>query len=222
MERYMFVRVHYDRRVASLEPLGLEYLMACVKAEKRQCWIHDEGIESPFGRFRRLLERIDRHNITVVGFSVMSNTAWYVLKLIKKLRRARPKVKIMAGGPEVVINYSDFLLDEIDYLSYDNGLDSFRAAVRSDLDPEVLKKCSGHAFRLNGKWIVNQKGAATAYCRTGAISTTTAASSAYWQRDASQCLKRHFPAHRAANSVFHVSSTAAHTVSAMLTMSSAR
>jgi len=158
MERYLFVRVHYDTRVASLEPLGLEYLMACVKAEGRECWIHDEGIERPFGRFRRLLEKIDRHKITFVGFSVISNTAWYVLELIAKLRAARPKVKIMVGGPEVIINYRDFMKKGIDFLSYDNGLDSFRKAVRGDFRPEVMKKCTGHAFRLNGKWVANPKG----------------------------------------------------------------
>ena len=158
MERYMFVRVHYDKRVASLEPLGLEYLMACVKAEKRFCMIHDEGIESPFGRFQRLLKRVDDNRITVVGFSVMSNTAWYVLKLIKKLRKARPKVKIMVGGPEVIVNHEDFLLKEIDYVSYDNGLDSFRKAVRNDLAVSALKECSGHAFRVKGRWVCNPKG----------------------------------------------------------------
>ncbi|WP_297957834.1 B12-binding domain-containing radical SAM protein [uncultured Ruminococcus sp.] len=158
MERYMFVRVHYDKRVASLEPLGLEYLMACVKAEKRFCMIHDEGIESPFGRFKRLLKKVDDNRITVVGFSVMSNTAWYVLKLIKKLRKARPKVKIMVGGPEVIVNHEDFLLKEIDYVSYDNGLDSFRKAVRNDLAVSALKDCTGHAFRVKGRWVCNPKG----------------------------------------------------------------
>ena len=154
----MFVRVHYDKRVASLEPLGLEYLMACVKAEKRFCMIHDEGIESPFGRFKRLLKKVDDNRITVVGFSVMSNTAWYVLKLIKKLRKARPKVKIMVGGPEVIVNHEDFLLKEIDYVSYDNGLDSFRKAVRNDLAVSALKDCTGHAFRVKGRWVCNPKG----------------------------------------------------------------
>ena len=158
MERYMFVRVHYDKRVASLEPLGLEYLMACVKAEGRECMIHDESIESPFGRFRRLLDKVDRNRITIVGFSIMSNTAWYALKLIKKLRRARPKVKIMVGGPEVIINHRDFMIKEIDYISYDNGLDSFRTAVRNDFAVSALKGCTGHSFRVNGKWVENPKG----------------------------------------------------------------
>lgn len=157
-EKYMFVRVHYDKRVASLEPLGLEYLMACVKAENRECMIHDESIESPFFRFHNLLRKVDRNEITIVGFSIMSNTAWYVLKLIRKLKQARPQVKIMVGGPEVVINHEDFLLDEIDYLSYDNGLDSFRLAVRNDFDPEILTECTGHAFRKDGAWIQNPKG----------------------------------------------------------------
>lgn len=158
-EKYMFVRVHYDKRVASLEPLGLEYLMACVKAENRECMIHDESIESPFLRFHNLLRKVDRNQITVVGFSIMSNTAWYVLKLIKKLRKARPQVKIMVGGPEVVVNHEDFCIDEVDYVSYDNGLDSFRLAVRNDFDLDVLPECTGLSYRKDGTWMHNPKGA---------------------------------------------------------------
>ena len=156
--RYMFVRVHYDKRVASLEPLGLEYLLACVKAEGRKGIIHDESIESPFFRFQRLLNKIDRGRINAVGVSVMSNTAWYVLDMIRKLRKARPKVKILLGGPEVVINHEDFLLDEVDYVIYDNGLDSFRQAVRNDFSTEALVKCTGISFRKDGKWVQNPKG----------------------------------------------------------------
>ena len=157
-QKYMFVRVFYDKRVASLEPLGLEYLIACVKAEGREGFIYDESIESPFGRFGRLLKYIDERGVTIVGFSVMSNTAWYVLKVIKRLRKARPLVKIMVGGPEVIINHEDFLLDEIDYVCYDNGLDSFRLAIRKDFDEETLKSCSGLSFRINGEWVQNLKG----------------------------------------------------------------
>ncbi|MBR1470548.1 MAG: cobalamin-dependent protein [Lachnospiraceae bacterium] len=157
--RYMFVRVHYDKRVASLEPLGLEYLMACVKAEGRQCIIHDESIESPFFRFQQLLKKIDRCRITFVGFSVISNTAHYVLELVRLLRRERPRIKIMLGGPEIIVNHEDFMLPQIDYLSYDNGLDSLRLAVRHDFALSVLPRCSGHAYQKNGQWVENLKGA---------------------------------------------------------------
>lgn len=156
--KYMFVRVHYDKRVASLEPLGLEYLLACVKAEDHEGMIHDESIESPFGRFRRLLKKIDRNGITLVGFSIMSNTAWYVLELIHKLRKARPDVKIMVGGPEVIVNFKDFMIDDIDYISYDNGLESFRAAIKGEFEEKVLHDCSGFAFRDKGEWKANDKG----------------------------------------------------------------
>lgn len=157
-QKYMFVRVHYDKRVASLEPLGLEYLMAAVKAEGKEGLIHDESIESPFGRFRQLLKKVDENGITIVGFSIMSNTAWYVLKLIHKLKKARPNVKIMVGGPEVVVNFEDFMIDDVDYVSFDNGLDSFRLALRNDFDDEVLKTCSGFAGKINGEWFLNKKG----------------------------------------------------------------
>lgn len=157
-QKFMFVRVHYDKRVASLEPLGLEYLMAAVKAENHFGMIHDESIESPVGRFSRLLKKVDDNGITIVGFSIMSNTAWYVLKLIHKLKKARPDVKIMVGGPEVVVNFEDFMIDDVDYVSFDNGLDSLRDAIRDDFAEETLRKCTGFAGKINGEWFLNHKG----------------------------------------------------------------
>ena len=157
-EKYMFIRVHYDKRVASLEPLGLEYLMSAVKLEKRECIIHDESFYGPFGRFKRIIKKIDENNITIVGLSTMSNTAWYVLEVIHKLKKVRPHLKIMVGGPEVVINHTDFLIDDIDYVIYDNGLDSFRLAVRNDFKTSILSKVTGLAYKKNGKWIENKVG----------------------------------------------------------------
>lgn len=155
---YLFIRVHYDKRVASIEPLGLEYLMSAVKIEDRNCMIHDEGLYNSFFRFERLLKKIDKNNISFVGVSIMSNTAWYALKIIKKLKKVRPNLKIMVGGPEVVINHEDFLIDDIDFVYYDNGLDSFRKAVRNDFDINTLNSCTGMAYKCNSKWIQNKKG----------------------------------------------------------------
>ncbi len=158
MEKYLFVRVHYDKRVASLEPLGIEYLSACVKAENRECFIHDEGIQGPFNRFGRLIRTIEKNNITMVGVTVISNTAHYALKIIKKLKKVKPEIKIMVGGPEVIINHKDFLLPEIDYVWYDNGLDSFRNAVRNDYKTEALTDCTGLSYKNDGEWIENPVG----------------------------------------------------------------
>lgn len=158
IENYLFVRVHYDKRVASMEPLGLEYLMSAVKIEGKNCIIHDEGLYGAFFRFERLLKKIDENDISFVGISIMSNTAWYSLKLIKKLKEVRPQIKIMVGGPEVVINHEDFLLDNIDFVYYDNGLESFRNAVRNDFSTEILANCTGIAYRTNNEWIQNKCG----------------------------------------------------------------
>ena len=157
-QKYMFIRVHYDKRVASMEPLGLEYLMAAAKLEKREFIIHDEGLYNSFFRFKRILKKIEENNITIVGFSTMSNTAWYVLDTIKKLKKAKPNIKIMVGGPEVVINHQDFYIDDIDYVYYDNGLDSFRKAVKNDFNEKILKSCTGLAYKLKNKWHENKVG----------------------------------------------------------------
>ena len=158
INNYLFVRVHYDKRVASIEPLGLEYLMSAVKIEGKNCMIHDEGLYNPFFRFNRLLKKIDENNIDFIGFSIMSNTAWYSLDTIEKLKKVRPNLKIMVGGPEVVINHEDFLLDNIDFVYYDNGLDSFRTAVRNNFSVDALEECYGISYKKDNKWIQKECG----------------------------------------------------------------
>lgn len=154
-EKYLFIRAHYDMRVASMEPLGVEYLMACLKAEGAEGMIHDEGLYGPVGRFARIKRLIEKNNITFVGLSCMSNTTWYDLELARKIKKLYPHIRIMVGGPEVVINHRDFMLDDIDFIYYDNGLESFRLAVRNDFDGEVLSDCTGLAYRKNGAWVEN-------------------------------------------------------------------
>lgn len=154
-EKYLLIRAHYDKRVASMEPLGAEYLLACLKAEGREGMILDEGLYSAFGRFERIKKQIERNNITFVGLSCMSNTTWYDLEIAHRIKTLFPNIKIMVGGPEVVINHKDFMLDDIDYIYYDNGLDSFRLAVRNDFSPEILKDCTGLAYRSDGEWVDN-------------------------------------------------------------------
>ena len=157
-EKYLLVRAHYDKRVASVEPLGLEYLAGVLKNEKKDYLFHDEILYSRFFRFKRILNKIKKHNITAICFTVMSNKAWYVLEMITKLKMIKPELKIMVGGPEVVINYKDFFLKDIDYVYYDHGLDSFRSAVKNDFKIDSLKKLSGIAYKKNGKWISNPCG----------------------------------------------------------------
>ena len=157
-ERYLLVRAPYDKRVASLEPLGLEYIMAAIKAEDAFCMIHDESISSPCFRFKRLLKVIDENKITIVGFSIISNIAHYVLKELHKLKKARPELKIMVGGAEVFINPDDFMLEDVDFVLYDHGLDSIRLAVRNEFTGEALKDCTGMAYREGDTWVKNEKG----------------------------------------------------------------
>ena len=157
-EKYLLVRAHYDKRVASVEPLGLEYLAGVMKEQNREYLFHDEILYSRFFRFKRILKKIEENNITAVCFTVMANKAWYVLEVIEKLKKTKPNLKILVGGPEVVINYKDFFLDSIDFVYYDHGLESFRTAIKNDLNINLIKSASGIAYRKNGKWISNPCG----------------------------------------------------------------
>ena len=157
-QKYLLIRPHYDKRVASVEPLGLEYLAGLLKEEGKEYIFHDEGLYNCFFRFKRIVNKIEKHDITHVCFTVMSNKAWYVLETIAKLKKLKPHLKILVGGPEVIINYRDFFLDDIDFVYYDHGLDSFREAVRSNFDINILKSLKGIAFKEEGRWIQNPCG----------------------------------------------------------------
>lgn len=157
-EKYLLVRVHYDKRVASVEPLGLEYLAGVIKEEGREYFFHDEILYSKFFRFGQIIKKINENNITTVCFTVMSNKAEYILKMIAKLKKIKPNLKIVLGGPEVVINYKDFFLENIDFVYYDHGLDTFKTAVKNDFNIDFLKDSTGIAYNKDGKWIANPCG----------------------------------------------------------------
>jgi len=157
-QKYLLVRASYDARVASVEPLGLEYLAGVMKEEGREYVFHDEFLYNGFFRFWRIVRKIEKYGITVVCFTVMSNKVEYILKIINKLKKLKPYLKIIVGGPEVNINYQDFFLENIDFVYYDYGLDSFRYAVSQDFDITLIGTVNGLAYKNNGKWIQNPRG----------------------------------------------------------------
>ena len=152
-QKYMLTRVSYDARVASVEPLGLEYLAGVLKEEGREYIFHDECLYNRFFRFGRIVKKIKKHSITAVCFTVMSDKAERILKMIKKLKKLYPELTIIVGGPEVNINYSDFFLDHIDFVYYDYSLESFKYAVSHDFNRELIKDTSGMAYKMSGEWV---------------------------------------------------------------------
>lgn len=150
-QKYLLVRVAFDARVASVEPLGLEYLAGVLKEEGKDYVFHDEILHNRFFRFSRIIKKISKHGITCVCFTVISDRAEYILKMIAKLKKIKPDLKIIVGGPEANINYKDFFLDNIDFVCYDHGLESFRYAVANDFNLEFMAKAKGLAYKNNGE-----------------------------------------------------------------------
>ncbi|MFV0399108.1 MAG: B12-binding domain-containing radical SAM protein [Oscillospiraceae bacterium] len=158
--RYLLVRVNYDSRVANVEPLGLEYLAAVIKAEGEERVFHDEALHSRFFRTSRIMNIIEKHQIDFVCFTVMSYRGQYILDLISRIKRRFPQVKILVGGPEVTINPRDFMLPDIDYISYDHGLESFQFGVSCGFDADKLAQspqATGIAFKKDGQWIEKER-----------------------------------------------------------------
>lgn len=155
-DRYLLVRVRYDARVASVEPLGLEYVAAVLNAGGKQRVFHDEALYSRFFRTGRILAKIKKHNITIVCFTVMSDKAQYILDLIKKIKRQMPQIRVLLGGPEVNINHRDFMLPGIDYIYHDHGLQSLQFCVGCGFDAQTMAQspeAAGIAFQKDGEWV---------------------------------------------------------------------
>ena len=156
--KYLLTRLSYDARVASVEPLGLEYLAGVLKSVGREYIFHDECLYNRFFRFRRIVRKIRKNSITAICFTVMSDKAENILKMIAKLKKLIPGLVIIVGGPEININYKDFFLDIIDFVYYDHGLDSFKYAVMNDFDIASAGNANGLAYKKDGKWIENPRG----------------------------------------------------------------
>ena len=161
--KYLLIRPKYFATVASVEPLGLEYIAAVLKQEGKEYEIHDEFVYSYFFRFARIKNIIKKHNYDIVCFSTTANKAHYILKVAKKLKHCFPHIKILLGGAEVSINYKDFYLENIDFVYYDHGLESFRGLVQNDFDLKTLSQSKGVAYKtIDGdtvNWVQNEQGA---------------------------------------------------------------
>ena len=157
-QKYMLVRVAYYAGVASVEPLGLEYLAGVLKEEDREYVFHDECLYSRFFRVGQIIKKIKKHDVTAVCFTVMSDKAERIIRVIAQLKMRFPELTIIVGGPEVTVNYQDFFLDTIDFVYYDYGLDSFKYAVAHDFNADLMGKSPGLAYKVNGKWIQGPRG----------------------------------------------------------------
>ena len=156
--KVLLVRPKYSSLVASLEPLGLEYVAGLCRDMKIKCEILDEFQYSWFFRLHRLKKKIKKEGYNYVGFNANANTVDYILKRAKQLKKAFPDIMIQIGGPEAELNYRDFCTEDVDIVYHDNGLLTQKNIWEAGLDIDVLQKQNGICFKKEGKWIIKEKG----------------------------------------------------------------
>jgi len=156
--RVLLIRPKYTSLVAHLEPLGLEYLAGLAGDMGIFCEIHDEFDHPWTFRLSRMSRIIKKGNYNYIGLNSNANTVDYIKKRAKQLKKKFPDIKIMVGGPEAEMNYSEFCTDDIDFIYYDNGLATLKKMWESDLSAESLDELTGVAFKKDGEWILKEKG----------------------------------------------------------------
>lgn len=156
--KVLLIRPKYTSLVAHLEPLGLEYLAGLAKDMGIECEIHDEFDHPWTFRLKRMSRIIKKGGYNYIGLNANANTVDYIKKRAAQLKKKFPGIKIMVGGPEAEMNYSEFCTDDIDFIYYDNGLSTLKKMWESDLSPEALNELTGVAFKKDGEWILKEKG----------------------------------------------------------------
>ncbi len=156
--KVLLVRPKYTSILVNLEPLGLEYVGGMLNGINIPYEIFDEFNMSRLFINSRLSHKIKSQSFTHVGFHVNANSVDYCLNTAKKLKKRYPHLKILMGGPHVELNYKDFCIDEVDYVCYDNGLESLEVCYKENFKKEILQNAKGIAFKdSSGKWVFKEK-----------------------------------------------------------------
>lgn len=156
--RLLLVRPKYWSLVASLEPLGLEYIKGLCNDIGVSCMIHDEYRYPWALRLSRLCRVIRENKINVVGFNANANTVDYIRKRAHELKLIFPNLTIMVGGPDAERNYRDYCGKPVDLVYYDNGLETMKNIFLGGFTESNLDKQKGIAFKRKGKWVFKKQG----------------------------------------------------------------
>ncbi len=156
--KVLLVRPKYRSILVNLEPLGLEYVGGMLNQINVYYEIFDGFNMVNLFMFERLVHKISSQAFTHVGFHVNANSVDYCLNTAKRLKKRFPNIKILMGGPHVELNYRDFCIKEVDYVCYDNGLESLERCYKDDFSLKTLKSATGIAYKDNsGVWVFREK-----------------------------------------------------------------
>jgi len=133
-----------------LPPLGLMYIAAYLKKETSYSV---EILDCPVEKmsYDRLKEEIRKRNPDVVGITAMTFTLIDVMKTVKSVKEVGPRIKIILGGPHVIIFPNETIKNkEIDFLVLGEGEGAIKPLLANINNPKELKNIRGLVFKEEG------------------------------------------------------------------------
>ena len=136
-----------------LPPLGLMYIAAYLEKEtNHKVEILDTQVERL--NYGKIKEKIAEKNPDVVGITAMTFTLPDVIKTAKTAKEARPDIKVILGGPHVIIYPKETInIPEIDFLVLGEGEQAIKQLLENIDNPEKLKEIKGLVFKTKGEII---------------------------------------------------------------------
>ncbi|MBM6618110.1 B12-binding domain-containing radical SAM protein [Bacillus suaedaesalsae] len=99
-----------------------------------------------------------RNNPDVIGFSCYIWNIEETIKVISMIKKIKPELKIILGGPEVSYDISYWLdrLQDVDYIVIGEGEETFKQLLDYMKSGDDLHSIAGLAFRtVDGKQVIN-------------------------------------------------------------------
>ncbi|MFC0189186.1 B12-binding domain-containing radical SAM protein [Fictibacillus aquaticus] len=96
-------------------------------------------------------------NPDVIGFSCYIWNIEETINVIEMLKKIKPELTIVLGGPEVSYDVAYWLdrVQDADYIVVNEGEETFKHLLQTLRDKTELKKVSGLAWRNDGKAVIN-------------------------------------------------------------------
>jgi len=145
------------KRGFGFPPLGILYIATFLKKKGIDVKVIDSFIE---GYTLEELEReILKEDPNIVGFSAMTCQVNAVLDIAKKLKKTKPSLKIIIGGPHISSTKGelfDFTKD-IDFLFYGEGERAMYSLVEALEKNLPFENIEGIIHKKDGKTIINKQ-----------------------------------------------------------------
>jgi len=136
-----------------LPPLGIMYIAAYL--EKRTNYkveILDTQVEQL--KYNQIKEEIKKRNPDIIGITAMTFTIIDVIKTAKIAKEINPNIKIILGGPHVIIYPEETInIPEVDFVVLGEGEQVIKQLLDNISNPDKLKKIKGIVFKENDKII---------------------------------------------------------------------